>query len=112
MLQAALHPISHYSDKTLYILYRILNRHINYIIENKSDYYIPLHKTILGYYVCIMKNYYKIDIKDISNTTHFTIEQCEQAYIKFDKNNYKSIKKDISKYDTEYTIAKQKLFRI
>jgi hypothetical protein len=112
MLQAALHPLSYYSDKTMYILYRILNKHINYIIVNKSDYFIPFHRAVLGYYVCIMKDYYKIDIKDISNTTHFTIEQCEQAYIKFDKKSYKDIKYDIPKYDTEYIIAKQKLFRI
>jgi hypothetical protein len=109
MLQAA--PVSHYSDRTLYILYRVLNKHINNIVTDKSQYYnCKEGEKYLSYYIYVMNRYYKIPISQIASSIPFAEQWCESILRKF-KAPQKFLQQ-INQYNAEYEIAKNKLFKV
>lgn len=109
MLQAA--PLSHYSDRTLYILYRILNKHVNTIVTDKSNYYkCKEGEEYVSYYVFIMSRYYKIPVSQVASTIPFAEQWCELLLRKFKAPS--KLLQQINIYNAEYETAKNKLFKV
>lgn len=105
--------ISHFSDKTLYILYRIFGTHLNDTILDKSSYYRNKNgQEFLGYYLIIMNKFFNLPIESISSQIPFSQIWCEKVLSKFNVKRYNTILDKVIKYDNEYENAKQKLFRV